>query len=108
MHSHSDALFLCLKKQFFDKFVIKFWRSENFGRLSMPPTNRFDAQAFISFFEFSTALVRLLPPPPPLGVVVVMVVAAVASTGTSDLSEWTRFRCEKQFPELATKDKENH
>lgn len=72
-----------LRKQFFDKFVIKLWRNENFCRFS-PPKTFSRTQAFTSFFEFSTALDRLL-----VGVATV-------------LSEWTRFRCEKQFPELAT------
>lgn len=70
-------------------------------------TNLSDTQAFITFFEFSSVLVRLLPappPPPPLLPVVEIVVVAmvVAGTGTSDLSECTRLRCEWKFPELAT------
>lgn len=65
---------------------MKLWRNENFCRLS-ESTIFSDTHAFTSFFEFSTACDRLLP---------------VVGTGDNDLSECTRFRCEKQFPELAT------
>lgn len=71
----------------------------------MPAAGRFDAQALTSFFALSTALERLLPAPPAAAAAVVVVMVVVvddATSGTSDLSEWTRFRCEKQFPELAT------
>lgn len=88
MYSNSQFFFL-----FVNKFDNKNYEDERiFGHLSMPlPINlEFDAQAFMSFFAFSMALVRLLPPP----VLVVVVMAAapapvvvVAGTGTSDLSE---------------------
>lgn len=90
VYNESLGLFLRLKKQLFDNFVMKLWRNENFCRFTASII-RFDSQALTSFFELSTVLERLL---------------VVVGT-TTDLSEWTRFRCEKQFPLLATVTKQN-
>lgn len=74
---------------------MKLWRNENFCRFS-GSLHLSVTQAFTSFLECSTELApRLL-------------VAVVGGTGASDLSEWTRFRCEKQFPELATAIEKGH